>query len=416
MTIISRFRDGLRYEGLRSTAWRSAKWLSTRSRRFDATPLSSVFPQDVVAVDWTKPRAFRAQPRVSATQRPQIGWIISPPPRAGGGHINAYRFMEYLEAAGYDITIFLYSAHKYPRISLDGTRKMIASTSGYPQLRAEYRLYDAEAGVTGDFDVIVATDWQTAYAAWRYERDIPRVYWAQDFEPHFYPAGADSLVAENSYRLGYHGITNGPWLSGKLTNDFGMTDDFYDYAADSTRYVRTNDDRRNEIVFYARPSTPRRATEFGLLVLRQVAERRPDIVINVAGADVSRLGLEFPFVNHGSMRVADLPNLYNRCAVGLMFSMTSTSMLPLEVMACGAVPITNDGGYTRVALRDNPNVEFLPTSPSVMADHIIAAVDRPDQVEHSRRIAHVTGTTSWDASGQHVVTIFDRLVGMRRSS
>jgi glycosyltransferase involved in cell wall biosynthesis len=169
-------------------------------------------------------------------------------------------------------------------------------------------------------------------------------------------------------------------------------------------------------VFYARPSTPRRASEFGFLVLQELAERRPDIIINIVGADVTRLGLKFPFVNHGSMQVADLPNLYNRCAVGLMFSMTSSSLLPLEVMACGAVPITNDGGYTRIALRDNPNVEFLPTSPSVMADHIIAAVDRPDQVEHSRRIAQATGGTSWDASGQHVVSIFDRLVGMRRSS
>lgn len=415
MTVISRFFDGLKYEGVKSTAWRSAKWLSTRLRRFDAAPLSSVFPQDVVAVDWTKPRTFVAQPLVSASKRPQIGWIISPPNRAGGGHINAYRFMEYLEAAGYDITIFLYSAHKYPKISLDGTRHMIASTSGYPQLRAEYRLYDAEAGVTGDFDVIVATDWQTAYAAWRYDRDVPRVYWTQDFEPLFYPAGADSLVAENSYRLGYHGITNGPWLSDKVTKDFGMTADFYDYAADSTRYARTNDEWRSEIVFYARPSTPRRATEFGFLILQDVAERRPDIVINVVGADASRLGLKFPFVNHGSMRVADLPNLYNRCAVGLMFSMTSSSLLPLEVMACGAVPITNDGEQTRVALRDNSNVEFLPAAPSLIADHIIAAVDRPDQVEHSRRIAQTMVGTSWEASGQRVVDIFDRLVRARPS-
>ena len=74
-------------------------------------------------------------------------------------------------------------------------KHMLSTNSGYPKLNAEYRMYDPETGLTGDFDVIVATDWATAYAAWRYERNIPRIYWVLDFEPYFFPAGPDYVVA-----------------------------------------------------------------------------------------------------------------------------------------------------------------------------------------------------------------------------
>lgn len=413
MSVFTRAVDMLKYEGLSSTAWRGAKWLSSRTNPFAEKPLSVVFPQDVLAVDWTKPRTFAPEPLVSASGRPQVAWIISPPSKTSGGHQNAYRFMKYLEDAGYDLTLILYSAGKYPKVSIDGVKNVLAGNGGYPELKAQYKLYDPEKGVEGDYDLIVASDWATAYAAWRYERNIPRVYWVQDFEPYFYPLGPDYVLAENSYRLGYQGITVGPWLAGKLTADYGMPAEFYEYAVDSTRYSRTNDERRNEIIFYARPTTARRATEFGLLVLEQVARQRPDIVINVAGWDMSKAGITFPFVNLGTLDVSQLSDVYNRCAVGFSLSMTCVSLFPLEVMACGTVPIVNDGDNTRISLRDNPNIEFLPMSPGLMAERIIAAVDRPDQVEHSRAIAATMAGGSWAGSGDHVVSVFDRVMGRK---
>ena len=411
MSALSRAGEMLKYEGVKSTLWRGAKWFSSRSNPFEPEPLSGVFPQDVLAVDWTKPRKFAAEPLVSPSGRPQIGWVISPPSRSSGGHQNAYRFMKYLEDAGYDITLFLYSAAKYPRFTVEGVKHTLEGNSAYPQLRAEYRMYDPEQGITGDFDVIVATDWATAYAAWRYERNVPRVYWVQDFEPYFFPLGPDYVLAENSYRLGYHGITVGPWLGGKLTADYGMPSDYYDYAVDSSLYQRTNDSKRDGIVFYARPSTPRRATEFGLLVLEEVSRRRPDLTIHIAGWDMSKAGIRFPFVNHGTMSISDLPALYNECAVGFSLSMTCVSLFPLEVMACGAVPIVNDGDNTRVSLENNPNIDFVAMSPGLMADRIIEAIDRPDQVEHSRAIAASVAGDSWASSGEHVVSVFNKLIG-----
>ena len=414
MSVIKRATEMLKYEGVKSTAWRGAKWLNTRSNRFAEKPLEQVFPQDVIAVDWTKKRKFKPQPLASGSGRPQVAWIISPPGRSSGGHQNAYRFMKYLEVAGYDITLFMYSAQKYPKVSLDGIQAMLASNSGYPKLNAQYHMYDPETGITGDFDAIVASDWPTAYAAWRYERDVPRLYWVQDFEPYFFPAGPDYVVAENSYRLGYQGIACGPWLAGKVTEAGGMPCAFYDYQVDSSFYTRTNDSRRDEIFFYARPTTARRGTEFGLLVLEEVHRRRPDLVINIAGWDMSNAGIEFPFVNHGTLDISQLPELYNKCASALLISLTSVSLLPLEVMACGVVPVVNDADNTRISLNDNPNIDFVQMSPGLMAERLIAAVDNKKQVEHSRTIAQSMEGGSWAGPAEVVVSVFNKTLGLKK--
>lgn len=414
MSVIKRAAEMLKYEGVKSTAWRGAKWASSRSNPFAEQPLATVFKQDVLAVDWTVDRKFKAEKLVSSSGKPQIAWVISPPGRSSGGHQNAYLFMEFLEKAGYEITIFLYSAGQYPKVSVEGVKHMLSTNSGYPQLNAEYRMYDPDTGITGDFDVIVATDWATAYAAWRYETDVPRIYWVLDFEPAFFPAGPDFVVAENSYRLGYHGITIGPWLASKLKRDYGMPCDFYEYSVDASRYSRTNDARRNEILFYARPTTPRRGTEFGLLVLDEVHRRRPDITINIAGWDMAKAGIEFPFINHGTLDVKELPELYNKCAAALVLSLTCMSLLPLEVMACGVVPVVNDGENTRMTLRNDPRIDFVPMSPGLMAEHLIAAVDRPDQVEYSRSLAQSAEGNSWADAGNHVVKTFDKIIKRKK--
>ena len=414
MSVFTRAFEMLKYEGVRSTFWRVAKWFNIRYNRFAEKPLSQVFPQDVIAVDWTIKRKFAAQPLVSKSGRPQLAWVISPPGVSSGGHQNAYRFMKYLEDAGYDITLFMYSAAKYPKISIKGIKAMVAGNGGYPKLKAEYRLYDPETGITGDFDGIVASDWPTAYAAWRYERDVPRLYWVQDFEPFFFPAGPDYVVAENSYRLGYQGIACGPWLAGKVTEAGGMPCAFYDYQVDSSRYTRTNDSRRDEIFFYARPTTARRGTEFGLLVLEEVHRRRPDITINIAGWDMSTAGLDFPFVNHGTLDVSQLPDLYNRCASALLISLTSVSLLPLEVMACGVVPVVNDADNTRISLNDNPGIDFVAMSPGRMAEHLIAAVDNEKQVDNSRKIAQAMEGGSWAGPGEVVVSVFNKTLGLKK--
>jgi UDP:flavonoid glycosyltransferase YjiC (YdhE family) len=60
------------------------------------------------------------------------------------------------------------------------------------------------------------------------------------------------------------------------------------------------------------------------------------------------------------MDVRDLPALYNQCAAALSISLTSSSLFPFEVMSCGVQPVVNDADNTRVALENNPHIDFVP--------------------------------------------------------
>lgn len=54
---------------------------------------------------------------------------------------------------------------------------------------------------------IVATGWQTAYFVRRFNNVISKFYFVQDFEPLFYSMGSEYLMAENTYKFEFRGIT-----------------------------------------------------------------------------------------------------------------------------------------------------------------------------------------------------------------
>ena len=103
------------------------------------------------------------------------------------------------------------------------------------------------------------------------------------------------------------------------------------------------------VFFYARPPTPRRAFELGLLVLNAVWQRMPDTQFVLAGWDTAGYHIPFPHLACGTVALDDLPDLYSQCDVALVLSLTNASLLPLELMASGGTVVSNRG----------PNVEWL---------------------------------------------------------
>jgi hypothetical protein len=406
VTIVNRAIGALRSEGPRSVGWRTAKWLTRRFGPFVTTPLATVYREDALAVDWTTPMSFNSTPTRPTDGAYAVAWVISPPSATSGGHQNAFRFMRFLEEAGHRLTVYLYSAGKYPVVNLDQIRSMLREVAGYPDLDAELRLYDPTIGLEPGFDAVVASDWEAAYAAYRYQGDAKRFYFVQDFEPSFFAAGSDYVLAENSYRFGFHGLTAGRWLADKLSSEYGMICDPFDFAVDTNRYALTNTARREEVTFYVRPPTPRRATEFGLLALSELHRLRPELMINLVGWDMSGYNVPFPHVNHGTVGVDELNSIYNRSAAALVLSLTNMSLLPMEVMACGAVPVVNDAPNTR-GVFDSEYIEYVPMSPLAIAERLIAVVDRPDAAEHASRIAGSVGSADWSNPAATFVRDFE---------
>ena len=391
-------------EGTRAFAARSFAKASAILTPHTATML--VATEDAEQLDWTEPAPWQADP-VSVQQGPvDIAWIMSPPGLESGGHQNLFRFIDLAEKAGHRCSIYLYTTGTAP-VSFSNIRSMLRTAAAYPEVSASIEMYDRDKGVRAGTQAIFATGWETAYPAYLDKSNARRFYFVQDYEASFYPLGTESLLAENTYRFGFHGITAGGWLAHKLSTEFGMKTDHFDFAADKTHYSVTNLERRNEVFFYARPVTARRAFEFGLLVLAEFAKIKPDVRINFAGWDVSNWAIPFEHTNLASLDISELNAVYNRCAAGLVLSLSNMSLLPLELLSSGVTPVVNDGPNNRM-VSDNPYIEYVQASPMAIARKMAEVFDHPDAIERSIAMSESVASSTWSDSGDQFLTAFER--------
>src|SRR5262249_36602574 len=109
-------------------------------------------------------------------------------------------------------------------------------------------------------DVLIATHWSTVSVVQASEGARRKVYFVQDFEPHFYPMSAEWLQAEETYRQGLRCITIGRWLTHLLRHRYDADADYIDFAVDtSTYYRRALPESEPPIVCaLAQPEKPRR--------------------------------------------------------------------------------------------------------------------------------------------------------------
>ena len=374
---------------------------------------SALHYADALEVDWREPHPSASNPAPVlgpagiSGEKLTVAWVMSPPGVNSGGHQNIFRFMKFLEDAGHTVRIYLYSAidpHTPAEVAA-----MIARSSSYPTLRATIERYPAE-GIPADVQALFATDWPTAYRSYRDNSLARRYYFVQDFEPLFYPMGTEALLAENTYRFGFFGITAGHWLATKLSRDYGMRTAGYDFGSEVSNYSYLNSGERREVFFYARPETPRRGFELGIMALDLFSRERPDHRIVMAGQDVRRLRIPFRYENPGNVQVGRLNELYNRCAAGLVLSLSNMSLLPLELLSAGVIPVVNDGENNRL-VSDNPFIEYTPPIPRALADRLISIVDRTDLPQHALLASRSVEQSSWEHSGEQFLAAFER--GMR---
>jgi glycosyltransferase involved in cell wall biosynthesis len=397
-----------REEGVRPLAFRAVE--RARARLIAAEP-SLVTRRDIqllvryddaLEVDWSRPGPWATAPRTVRDRPLNTAWIMNPPGESSGGAQNIFRFIKFLEDAGHRATIYFYNSSDVP-IDAKYLKQLISANPSYAPIAAEFRAY-GPGGVAPDTDALFATGWETAYPAFRDPSRARRFYFVQDFEPAFYPVGSEHVLAENTYRFGFHGVTAGGWLSEKLARDYGMRTSAFDFGADLRHYSRDNTRPRQDVFFYARPVTTRRGFELGVMALQHVARMRPDVTIHLAGWDVSDYDLPFTAVEHGTLAVSELNALYNRCAVGLVLSLTNMSLLPLELLASGVIPVLNRGPNNDKVV-DNEFIRYADPSPHALATAVVEELARPDLSERSAKAAAGVLPMTWDRPGRQFVDI-----------
>ena len=352
---------------------------------------------EIAAAGWQLPAAIAADPDEPLT----IAWVCEPTSgRESGGHTTMFRQVEALERAGHTCVIYFRNLHGW---TMDQHRETVRGW--WPSLKADIR----DAAEIEDAHAIFATSWPTAYTVLASPARGARFYLVQDFEPSFYPAGTEALLAEATYRFGFHGVTAGRWLSARLTREYGMPADPFEFGCDLDKYALDPSAERRGVCYYARFSKPRRAFELGVVALELFAERCPDVDIHFFGDVAPRL--PFKAINHGSLTPPRLNELYNRCVAGVVLSATNVSLVPHEMLASGCLPVVNDAEHNRIVL-DNDEVVYVPPTPFELADALVALVERPaaDQVRAAEAAARSVQSRSWADAGLQVEQAIRKVV------
>ena len=382
----------LRQDGPKSLAIKTAQFTLRKLETSQKQALDFNFladKKDIVAADWA---THPYNPVLKKRRAPYtVNWVMSPPDGIGGGHQNIFRFIQYLESKGHICRIYLYSPHHQVSVS---EIKSIVRTH-YPVAADIFELN----GVMLPADAVFATGWETAYPVFNDTGDARKCYFVQDFEPYFYSVGSEYILAENTYKLGFFGVTAGNWLATKLAKEYGMRCEHYDFGVNRDNYSYLNDRDRKQIFFYARPITPRRGFELGIMTLELVAKALPDYTITLAGWDVSNYKIPFAYQNLKSLRVSELNNVYNQCAAALVISSTNMSLLPLELLSAGTIPIVNDGPNNRL-VSDNPHIKYAEASPGALAAAIIETVTKKDLPEYARKASQSVTGADWSVAGE----------------
>lgn len=377
--------------------------LDKRSKKVDQEKRGAIYTrvkyEDALKADFHKPHL--PWPGTQKTNM-NFHWLMPPPGKGSGGHINIFRFIQFLEDAGHSCKIYLYSSHGTSRIS--DIRALMGDS--YPVVKADMEWLE-ENREMAPADGIFATSWETAYASFNSPIQAKRFYFVQDFEPYFYAVGGLYALAENTYKFGFFGITAGGWLATKLKCDYGMVTGHFNFGSDSNIYSFQNKDKRKEILFYARPYTERRGFEVGVMALDLFHKKHPDYTINMVGYDVSNYDLPFPYKNLKTLEISELNELYNRCAAGLVLSFTNMSLLPLELLASGTIPVVNDGENNRL-VSNNQYIAYSSNDPVSLANTLSNIITREGQIDYAFNASNSIEDTTWDESGRKFVTIVEK--------
>lgn len=268
-----------------------------------------------------------------------LNWVIPEMSPGSGGHTTIFRFVSNLENLGFHSKIYLYMSPTFR----DNNSIRSFLKEHFPLLDSRVEVF-CDVSQMGFAHGTVATAWTTAYFVRRFQNTISKFYFVQDFEPYFYARGSEYEFAENTYKMGFRGITAGDWLRDLMRNEYQMTADSFSFSYDDRIYKpQDKEDARPRVFFYARPVTPRRDFELGMLAIHELWKKNPDLEVIFAGWDVSNYEIPFPHQNLGTVTPQVLAQSYVKCDMCLIISNTNLSLLPLEVMACNSVAVCSKG-------------------------------------------------------------------------
>ena len=352
-------------------------------------------------------RASNALARGTGVDTPpyDVVWLIPDFAANSGGHINILRMAQLLQSRGFPRQcIAIMEPHRWTKIE-----------DARVALRSDFGIHNIDVHLSAE-DIpparfLFASTWQSAYWVRDAQGIDHRCYFVQDYEPWFYAAGSESYLAEATYRFGLIGVTAGSWLARHLGAEFGMQ--AYGYSFSYDRQLYHNQGRvpgtTKRVFFYARPVTPRRCFDLGLLALDEVCRVVPNVEVIFAGWDVGDHYIPFPHLNAGQVPVTELAKLYSSCDVALVLSATNLSLLPMEIAACGCPVVINDGLHASWLFSEE-EVLYTSMEPGAIAHAVASVLTEPDVADRLRNNGLAAAERSdWEREADGVAAFLSEL-------
>jgi len=322
-----------------------------------------------------------------------MNWVIPAVVPSSGGQSDIFRTINYLIGKGHDCRIYIFDPPQ--QSNLEEQKKLI-----YANFEGIDSPIFYNSNKISDCDILFATHWLTAYPVYNFTGKGRKYYYVQGYEPHTQPAGYLGHLAEQTYTFGFRGLTLGQWLSEKLSEEYGMRCDYFDYGYDPKEYFNNSDKPRKDILYYAQPQKAHRGFELGIMALEIFHRQNPQSKIHLFGADLSRYKIPFPHEAMNILTVPQLNELYNNCATGLAISFTNISLIPLEMIAAGCQPVINDSYHTR-KIKYSDRVLYANPTPSAIAATLSKAVkDNSNGLK-----AKLPEDYTWDHSNRQIEQI-----------
>ena len=371
------------------------------------------------------------QPRVTAPSRYEgaspprltVNWAMLEPIKGSGGYTSVFRMIRHLAQSGHEVRAYI----KPDNLLVGKSERGIEGFINQHFFETGARIVKGHEFARSD--AIVATAWPTAKIVSEDKGSRKKFYFVQDFEPYFYPMGEEYAQAESTYKLGLSHITLGKWLTDLLRERYGADADYIDFGLDREIYsprpallsrgvLAPRNPDRPRIVFYARPSTPRRGFNLGVEALNLVHRSAPDVEIVMFGARRLReYPIPFPYVDLGIASEEELAELYSSATMGLVLSYTNCSFVPFEMMASHCPVVAVDTDPVRWLQRDGVNAVVTPPEPRSLAQGMLTLLE--DEGLRQRIVANAyqdVQDLSWERSMQQFEEILLRKVASTTDS
>jgi glycosyltransferase involved in cell wall biosynthesis len=295
----------------------------------------------------------------------KISWICLPSTAEGGGITTISRFVSFLESIGLEQEIIIYAGGKW--FDIESQRKVL-----YNQLGISRRVNILSSTDIDRVDYAVATGWQSWGYATSVSEKSRRMVFLQDDETLFEPYGDSQILIKKLLPEFNDCISFGSWLE-TIALKSGVRNTGHFRAGVDEIYFNSPLPRKKQIVFYFQPEKNRRLPGLTLQVAQQLKKKLPNWSIVLFGSS-GITKFESGIINLGVLNKLELSSLYRRSSIGVVFSASNASLLPLEMVSCGLHVVSNDGENVEWIDFNHEVIKFTTAEPEQIIDEIMKLV------------------------------------------